>query len=208
MIRPARKDNHRRVFALIVLLTMAGCVSPSPPSEVPAAPARADLAAQPTTSGASTMPTNTTQSAPFVLRYDGQTNTSAFVCANATVGDEVCQWTPTDPGGYRSLTNGSYNHAHLTLTWTATSPATQQLHLSLNDVVPDSGDWNTLCQANATSSPFPFDCDLKGHNATFDLLLFVRPPNYPTGNPPLGGWVGTDQPFHVEITLTNTTRQV
>lgn len=194
----------RRPALFLAPLLIAGCLGNEPaedgaPAEVVAASAQPEPAA----------PANETE-APAVaiaipILLDGNTGTSAVVCVLGPVGE--CVFQEAAPGTSGLLIEGqagTVTGGELTLAWSASSPATNEL--SMGAMLMDGGEGCEGVDLGMVrgASPLVLTLATAAPRALCEgeiLHLWIAGTNW-GGQDPAYYQVDVDQAFHVEGTIT------
>ena len=188
-------------------LLAAGCVGeePAPAAETdPTTPAASDAAGV-------TPPTNTSGDVPPVLEtvviaFDGTFPTQAGACDFETLGQ--CQGSGTGESArawvYETL--GTATGLQVEMTWSAATPATQQLSLNAIACVGSEDGSITCSSLGAASGPSPLALELLGLDVTpgAEVRVIASQACVPAESPRPGTFVycSVEQTFRLDGTLT------
>jgi len=186
---------RKLLLACIAFALLSGCISE------PIQPAHRATEVRPEVPGESG-PTFVNKTDHFA--YDTTFHASILMCALAGPAP-ACEFLPLGgSGGWAQIPPANYTHAIVNLTWSATSPSTERLELSLW-YDPGNEESLNLCEKNATAtgpSRLKLECSLKPHDPKADLYVTFIPSNMAPD--PFWGWANLDQPAHFDLALTRT----
>lgn len=200
-------------FLLFCTFILAGCLSsPSPkPYDDPAPEHLADAPPAGTPSaeaspGTTTEEGNHTQlPPPRIVRIAADGKRSALVawCGPDALPDAVECFVHSQRNGKPVvLPRGNITHASLVITWDATSPLTEELRFAVFADYPN-GSAESLTAWVTGPSPLAFDLDMKpAKDVPRTKVALYSIPVERRQDPAVVAVASTDQPWHVEGTLT------
>jgi hypothetical protein len=132
---------------------------------------------------------------------DTAVHTSASACASD--GEDVsCVMSPRDARTLVELPVRNATHAQLSLSWRHSSPATETLVLAV--LSQNAADERRIFCLALGTSPIELDCGLGRLGAGESYTLAVFPtPIFSCYEQRAAAWIATEQPIHIEGTLTS-----
>ena len=143
------------------------------------------------------------------VRYDDAIPLAAHACISGPSGNPSCaDYSAEAAYRYHAIGAGNYTHAHLTLSWTSTSPANGALWIALVNMTKDANGAeqpNPLGLRASGTSPVTIEGDIPPNDEKNPILILIVP--RVEGVNAAYARKTLDQPFHVEGSITKAETQ-